>query len=358
MTRLDRHGQVQTVLGLIAPEELGVTLPHEHFLVDSTVWFREPTACSEKFLAHQPVNLENLGWVRYHPMSNLDNMLLDDERVAIDEGLRFKYAGGGTVVDLTSLGLGRDPLALARISRATGLNVVMGCGYYVEEAQRGAAPLTEDAITDSIVRDLEVGVDATGIRAGIIGEIGIGGWPMRQSERSALQAVAHAQQETGAPVNIHPGNSPNSPFEIVEVLLKAGADITRVVISHVERTIVRHEVYVELAKSGCYLEFDGFSFEGWYQRRMVVSEENPIKADFPNDAGRIDEIMALISDGFLTQILISHDHCMKYRLWRYGGPGYSHLLDNVMPLMQEKGLQDSDIREIMLENPKRLLPFA
>ena len=69
----------------------------------------------------------------------------------------------------------------------------------------------------------------------------------------------------------------------------------------------------------------------------------------------LNEILALIADGFLDQVLISHDLCMKHRLWKWGGPGYSHILDNVVPLMREKGFTEEQIQGILVENPRRLM---
>jgi len=352
-------GKVQTVLGAIDAGELGVTLHHEHFLVSTAIRFREPDETSLKALALQPVSLENLGWIRYHPQSNLDNLQFLDEELAIEEALRFKRAGGVSVVDMTNIGIGRDPLALARISRATGLNVVMGAGYYTEATvpQEVRTGLTEDKMVDRIVRDITDGVGTTGIRAGIIGEIGTE-WPMSDFERMSLRASARAQKETGAPINVHTGTSPSSPFEIVSVLEAAGADLSRVGISHVDSRIFDHRIAVELARTGVYLGYDSFSLEGWYERRTVLSEDNPLKCDVPNDAGRLNEILALIADGFLDQVLISHDLCMKHRLWKWGGPGYSHILDNVVPLMREKGFTEEQIQGILVENPKRLMQFV
>jgi len=164
---------------------------------------------------------------------------------------------------------------------------------------------------------------------------------------------------TGAPVHIHPGHSPNLIFEIIEVLNQAGADISRVAMSHIERTIFDHNMRVELAKTGCYLEYDSFGFEGYHPVRHVLSEENPVKCDIPNDAGRVNEIIALIEEGFINQILVSADHCTKDRLWHYGGPGYAHILENVVPLiMRDKGMTEEQIHTILVENPKRLLQFV
>ena len=368
-------GKVQTVLGLIDPEDVGITLPHEHVLTDLTVFFKEPEAAGEKLLAHQLVSLENLWWIRYHPFNNRDNLCLLDEQMAVNELLRYKYAGGNSVVDMSCIGMSRDPLALARVSRATGLNIIMGTGYYLEETW--PPNITEEIMAEEMIKEITEGVGNTGIRAGIIGEIGtemIGGIEAGYKETSSLEpeaihlaenykillrAVARAQRETGAAINIHPGHSPDSPFETIELLGNAGVDISRVVISHIDRTIFSHDTRVKLARTGCYLEYDIFSWEGYHPVRHVLSEDNPIKCDVPNDAGRVTEIMALIEEGFLNQILISQDQCIKTRLCSYGGSGYAHILQNVVPLiMREKDMPEAHINTLLIENPKRLLTFT
>ena len=355
----DLSGKVQTVLGLISPEDLGVTRPHEHLLDDISCWFEEPAASSDRLLAHQPISLENVGWVRYHIFGNLDDLRLVDEQVAISEALRYKYVGGNSIVDVTPIDAGRDPLGLARISRATSLNIVMGTGYYVDRpaTMPGFLNLTEEMITEEMLRDITVGVGNTGIRAGIIGEIGVE-WPMRDRERATLRAAANVQNQTGAVISIHPGHSPDSPFEIIEILRDAGADISRVVMGHIECRIFDHDTRVRLAKTGCYLQHDTFGLEGWYHPRSVLSEVNPVKGDVPNDAGRINAIMALINEGFLKQILVSQDICKKHQLHRYGGLGYDHILQNVVPSMRQKGMPEEYIHTILVENIKRLLPFV
>jgi phosphotriesterase-related protein len=350
------RGKVQTVLGIIAAEELGVTLPHEHFLIDLSVRFQHPVRISDRAMSLKPVNLENLGWIHYHPMSNIDNLQLMDEEIAVKEGLLYKHSGGHSVVDVTNVGIGRDPLALARIARATGLNIVMGSGYYSEKTWPDGFVPTEEMIAEQIVRDIEVGVEDTGIKAGLIGEIGTE-WPISDNEKMSLRAAAAAQAKTGAAINVHSGNSPACPFEIIETLERAGADVGHVVISHCDTRIFDHATLVRLAETGCYVEYDCFGFEGWYERRMVLSEDDPVKCDLPNDAARIDTLIRLIEAGFLGNILISHDICTKYRLRQYGGAGYAHILDNVVPLMRAKGMAEAHINALLVENPKRFLQF-
>src|SRR5262249_21923229 len=191
-----RAGHVQTVLGPIAPEAMGITLPDEHLLIDFKVMFAEPAAASEKGRAWEPVSLGNLGWVRQNFNANLDNLRLTDERVAIDEIRLFQQAGDATVVDPTPVTLARDPPALARIARATGLNVVMGSGYYVAAShpldmdRRGV-----DSLAREMIADVTMGAGESGVRAGLLGEIGTT-YPWTANEQKVLRAAIAAQRET------------------------------------------------------------------------------------------------------------------------------------------------------------------
>src|SRR2546428_2682184 len=161
-------GKALTVLGAVDADTMGVTLPHEHLLIDFAVMFREPAAASDKALAHQPVSLANLGWVRQNFNANLDNLRLLDEQTALDEIMLFRRAGGQTVVDPTNVSLARDPLALTRISRATALNIVMGAGYYVAAAHPADRDRrSQDSIVRKMLRDATPAVGATGVQAGL-----------------------------------------------------------------------------------------------------------------------------------------------------------------------------------------------
>jgi len=361
MTNSEQKGKVQTVLGLIAPEEVGVTLMHEHLFADGTVsgyYFKEPEAASDRVLAHQPVSLENLWFVRYRMKDNLDNLMLLDEDTAIREAMLFKLQGGSTLVDQTNIGIARDPQGIARVSRATGLNVVMGCGYYVEDSYPSKNHVTNSSVEelgDEMVKDIEVGVGATRIRSGMIGELGCS-WPLRDNERKVLQAGAYAQRRTGASINVHPGRAPRAITEIADVLEKAGADLSRVVISHMDRCGYPLDVRKELLKRGCVLEYDVFGMEGYYPARSALLDG--VLPDIPNDVGRIKEIQELISLGYLQQIAISQDIGMKMQLTTYGGWGYAHILRDVVPLMGVYGFTDEHIDTLLVETPRRLLTFV
>jgi len=358
VSRSERSGRVQTVLGTVDPEDLGPTLTHEHLLLDMRCWYVEPTSAEDKALAQESVSLGNLGWVRYHYSSSLDNLRLEDEAVAVAEMRRYKRAGGCALVELTSIGLGRSPLGLARISQASGVHVIMGTGYYVTNLAGtcDGNDLDEDQIVAHIVQDIEMGDAETGIRAGIIGEVGAE-WPLREADRTSLRAAARAQRETGAALSVHPGRSPQAPFEILDLLAAEGVDPTRIVMGHVDRTLFEHDTRVELARRGCYLSYDQFSIEGWSPFRMVRSESGREPMRMPIDAERVEQIAALVEEGFIGQLLLSHDHCHKHRLWKYGGPGYGHILTNIVPLLRGCGLDEQEISTILIRNPQRLLRF-
>ena len=344
-------GQAQTVLGPIAGEAMGITLPHEHLLIDFEVMFKEPVNGSERGIARQPVSLANLGWVRQHFSSNLDNLQLLDEGVARDEALLFKHAGGQTFVDPTNRGLARDPLALARVARATGLNIIMGSGYYVDAAHpSNMGTRTTDEVAREIVADLTVGVDETGVRAGFIGEIGTT-WPWTDNEKKVVRAAVAAQRETGAALMIHPGRHERLPLEIVSFIRKEGADLGRTIMCHIERTIVDPAVLLELAASGVYLEYDLFGLETSYY------PYNPA-FDMPNDGERMRQLLFLIERGHLSQLLMSHDIAYKHCLTKWGGFGYHHLLVNVIPRLRAKGADDKTIQTLLVDNPRRAFVFA
>lgn len=344
-------GQAQTVLGPVPATALGITLPHEHLLIDFAVMFREPAGASEKGLAYQPVRLGNLGWVRQHFNANLDNLRLLDEDVARDEAWLFRRAGGQTFVDATNRSLGRDPAALARVARATGLHIVMGSGYYVAAAHPPDMDRRSvDDLAREIVRDVTVGAGDTGIRAGLIGELGCT-WPWTENEKKVVRAGVIAQRETGAPLMIHPGRHESAPAEILDLVRKEGGDLSRTIMCHIDRTMAEVERVLDLAATGVYLEYDLFGLENSYY---------PYNPDFdmPNDGGRMRHVLKLIAAGRGRQVLLSHDIAYKTSLTRWGGYGYHHLLVNVVPRLRRKGLDQAALDTLLVENPARIMAFA
>ena len=346
-------GKVQTVLGTINPEELGVTLMHEHLLSDTESNRRPPVQASATTLDlfYKPVSPEVLGYRRHYGATNADNDKLIDISVSIEEAMLYKEYGGDTLVDVTSIGIARDPMGLYRISRVTGLNIIMGSSHYVAASHPpDMDDRSEEAITAQIVRDVTEGADGTGIRSGIIGEVGCTS-PLRDNERKVLRASARAQSLTGAPLTIHPGRDEENPFEIVEVLSEAGADLNRTIMGHLDRTIYQHSNLKRLAETGCYLEWDMFGREWSFYR------QNP-DADIINDATRMDDIAWIISEGYGDKVVLSHDIAHKHRLLRYGGTGYFYILAHIVPRMLRRGFTEESVHKLLVTNPQAALTFV
>ena len=353
MNKSELKGKVQTVLGLISPEDLGITLPHEHLISDGTTWYCDPDEASEKRLARHPVSIDILWWLRYHPFQNWDDQQLLDERTAIDEVLIYKAYGGKSIVELSIRGTSPDPLAIARISRVTGVNIIMGTGYYVEQSYPKNIDMnakSEEEIADEFISDILEGFGNTGIHAGIIGELGCS-WPFTDNEKKVLRAAARAQKVTGAAINIHPGQNEAAAMEHIREIDKAGADLSRTIMSHCDRAVREPTNRLELAKTGCCIEYDLFGREGYYPPRHRV-------LDVPNDHQRINELRELADKGYQNQIFISHDNWTKSSLCFYGGWGYAHILREAVPVMRLKGLSQELINTWLIDNPKRMLTFV
>jgi len=344
-------GKIQTVTGKINPSDLGITLPHEHILIDFLVFFEEPIEATERKMAHESVKLENLWWVRQNLFTNLDNVRLIDEDLGIHETARFKLAGGSSIVEMSNVGLGRDPNGLVRVSRATGLNIIMGSGFYVGLAQtRAIQMMSPEELANIIIKDIFEGVNGTDVCAGMIGEIGAM-VPIEEFEIKSLRAAAIAQRETGAPINIHPSHSDNLVIENIKILKDAGADLSHTAISHCDAWCLTEDILKMILDEGCYVEFDTFGYEGYfppYQGRHF---------NFPTDEQRVKNLFKLIKKGYLNQILIASDHCVKTSLTKFGGFGYDHILRNVVPLMLMNGISKDQINTILIDNPKNLLTF-
>ena len=241
-------------------------------------------------------------------------------------------------------------MALPGVSNATGVNIVMGASHYVNTHHPpGMDDLTEDDIVDLIVGDITEGAQGTGIRSGIIGEVGCA-WPLADNERKVLKASARAQRMTGAPLLIHPGRDETAPLEIIDILDRAGADLSHTIMGHLDRTVFERETLKQIAESGCYMEWDLFGWVGSYYAA------NP-DIDMPSDDQRLERIAWISSEGYGRKVVVAHDICTKHRLEKYGGHGYSYILDHIAPRMLTRGFTPEGVHDILVSNPAEALTF-
>ncbi len=358
-------GKAMTVKGPIDPENLGVTLMHEHvFWPMSQESLYAPdrfTPITEAVQYHEKLTLENLHVARQREGSIRDAIVLSDEKMAVAETSEFRIWGGSTIVDVTDIGIGRDPRALYRVSTATGLNIVMGCSWYVPmNHPDDMDERTVEDLTDEIVRDITVGVGDTGIRAGIIGEVGISGNPLTPNEIKVTRASARASRTTGAAISLHWGGLGREKLEIAGVIGEEGGDLTRTIFGHTDLIAGNMPLMLELLELGVYVEFDLLG------RVIVPLSWEPLNSEDPwaeyltysGTALVADAIPKLIEAGYTDRVLISQDTCSKIQLKHFGGTGYSFILETFLPHLRRLGVTEKEIDQIVVENPKRLLTFA
>jgi predicted metal-dependent phosphotriesterase family hydrolase len=308
----ERGGFVRAVGGDLAPGELGLTLCHEHLMTKPSV------------------RLQDGG-----------DMVLDDERRAVDELLLFAGAGGSALIELTVPEFGRDSEALKRISAASGVHVIATTGHVSEDYWQGVLEIprmTESQLVDEMVRDLTEGCDGTAVRAGII-KAGSSHNAVSPAERRVLRAAAKAQAITGAPITTHT-TAGTMAAEQARILVEAGADPRRVCLGHLDRRLAYAE-HRALASDGFLLGYDCFS-KDWYEP----------------DAARVDCIIRLCRDGLAAHLCVSGDLARRsQRVAWGGGPGYTFIPWRIVPWLRREGASDEDIEQIMVGNPRRLLTW-
>ena len=336
-------GAVMTVLGPVDPGRLGITLVHEHIWMDST-----PMLAAHGYDpdADGPFDAARAAEARWNPGTHPDNYRLTDADLIAAELAHLATAGAATVVDVTPVELGRDPTALESLARSTGLNIVMGAGHYlaaVHGPEVAARP--ERDLTALLVDEVENGVGGTGIRPGIIGEIGTSDPPVGADLR-VLRAAAAAALATGLAVSVHLHPWGRTGELVADTLLEAGAPPDRIVLGHLTTAHADADYLAALAGRGTWLAFDLVGFD----HSLLGAGRYP-----PSDADVVETVARLVGEGLGDRILVSQDLGVRSRLHAYGGWGYDHLLRHVVPLLRAAGLDDGDVERLLVDNPRRLL---
>lgn len=344
----DLTGQALTVTGPVDPQALGQTLMHEHIFVDlrRPPRFHRPGEDSPE--AAEPLTLACLARTR-HGRPNADNDVLDDFDEMLAEVLAFARCGGRTMVEVSPRGLGRAPEELRRLSRASGLNIVMGGGWYTPTFH--PADMDErdvDALADIIVRDVAVGAGDTGVRSGVIGEVGAETAPLTANELKSVRASGRASRVTGAPVTFHVGGVGEDKLRVLDVLADEGVPASNVVLGHAGEVIADPALGERVLARGVFVEFDFLASPGSPWGHLVLTSDHKVARG----------IADLIERGYAQQILLGHDVCQKIQLKRYGGQGYDYIPRHFLPALRRLGVSEEAIRTIMVDNPARALAFA
>jgi predicted metal-dependent phosphotriesterase family hydrolase len=306
--------RVMTVSGPIPPDRAGFTLPHEH-----------------------------TGIALWHVEGRTDYWeLTPDEDVLIEELREFRRRGGATLVDLTLDGVGRDPHRLRRLAAATGVNIVMGCGWYRGSYYPPEARIDRRSVDDlaaELVAEMDSGVAGSGIRPGIIGEIGVDKPWVSPAEERVHRAAARAARQTGMAISTHGVQSPVGLAQL-RIFEEEGVDPARVVIGHAD-SYLDMDHYLAVLARGANLQFDflghPFGIESSIEPRLV------------------EIIVELLERGFGEQLLLSQDVCHNKQLKAHGGAGYVYLHQHFLPTLRTAAVGEGEIRQMTIENPARIL---
>ncbi len=307
----DPSQHIMTVRGPVPPEALGITQTHEHL------------------------------WLNAYEHYKNYQFVLEDLDTMVAELAEFTCRGGRSIVEVTTAEIGRDPVALRKISERSGVNIIMGSGWYREFAYpREVAEKSSRELADDLVREIRYGVGESGIRPGIIGEIGTGVGHILPAEERVFRAAALAQQQTGLAITTHTTRWGTLALEQIAMLEEFGADLSRVIIGHLgDRIGVGH--LLPIAERGVYLEVDNIGY-----------------IDYQPEWVRADNVAALVKEGFGSRILLSQDICLLSHLKYQGGNGYGYLLETFLPLLRQRGVSEEAIHLMLVENPARVLAVA
>jgi phosphotriesterase-related protein len=357
---------INTVAGPISPEELGITLTHEHCLIDLRPYWRAPAEAARRKSSEAAVKITTIGQSRRDPLGNRDNLVLSDVGLATKELREFRELGGSTVVDLTLPDIGRDAKALRALARATGLNIIAGCGHYIQISHpQELADESIDSIENRLLREVQKGIGNTDIRAGVLGEIGTSA-PVHKDEEKVLRAAGRVHTKTGVAIAVHLSPAPRLSQwmgpKVLDILESEGVNPTRVLLCHLDNMLAPGDdffpavsLHRDLAKRGCFIGYDGCGKEHYFP-----SGSRAAFPSFwcPHDRERAKAASLLYEAGFSERLLLSHDVCFKIELIRYGGFGYGHILRTFQSNLQDYGLGLKEISKIMSDNPRSWLTPA
>jgi phosphotriesterase-related protein len=303
-----------TVSGPIPPDRVGFSLPHEH-----------------------------TGIYLWHVADRWDYWeLTPDEPTLIEELGDFRRRGGSTLVDLTLDGVGRDPDRLRRLAIRSGVQLVMGCGwyrgaYYPAEAQIDRRSV--DELAAELIAEFRDGVRGTGVHPGIIGEIGTDKPWVSATEERVHRAAARAAVETGMAISTH-GVMSAVGLAQLRIFEEERVDPARVVIGHADSYPVLDH-YLAVLDRGANLEFDfighRFGTEEAAEPRLV------------------ELIVELLERGYGTQLLLSQDVCHNTQLRANGGFGYAYLQQHFLPTLRTAAVAEGEIAQMTIDNPRRIL---
>jgi len=323
-TELAKMKKIQTILGPVPPEKLGVTDIHEHIIVDG--------------------GLEAL-------MIDWDFNLPSVEK-AIEEVTYFHKAGGNSIVDYGMLGAGRRITKLLKVAEKVPVNIIATSGFFFSGIYRPGCHwvnvYSKDEIADLLVKEITEGMDANDYLGPIVKRLDAKAGQFKaasqynfisKGDEKVFRSVAMAHLETGAPIATHTEKG-TMALEQIEILKSEGVDPSRVTLAHLDRN-PDFGYHKEIAETGAYLQYNG-----------------PSRIKYYPDSVYVDLIIRMVDAGFGKQILMGGDNG-RATMWKSisRALGFSYILEKFVPRLREEGLKESAIQDILVNNPARFLAF-
>jgi phosphotriesterase-related protein len=340
---------VTTVLGPVSVTELGTTLMHEHLTVDATAYVWDPPEPWKTPLRDAPVTPHIAWMLREDPFCSVDNCLLDDVDAVVEELRTFLADDGRTIVDPTCEGMGRRPDVLVDVSERTGLHVVMGAGWYIGRTHSDEVRAASvQQLTEHLLRELTEGVDGTGVRPGILGELGVSA-DFTDAEQRCLRGAARAQASTGLPLMVHLPGWDRYGHRVLDVAEAEGVDPNAVILCHMNPSGGDTYYQRALAERGAWLEFDMTGMGFYYADQDGQSPS-------PDDDARA--VARLVERGHAGRVLLSHDVFVKIMWTRHGGNGFSFIQRLFLPRLQRLGVDQATAESLLIDNPREVFTAA
>jgi phosphotriesterase-related protein len=207
-----------------------------------------------------------------------------------------------------------------------------------------------DDLEARLLAEVEHGLEGTDVRPGLIGELGTSA-ELHPDEERVLRAGARVARRTGLPINIHcdPPRRVGVVLQILDVLESEGADLRRVSLSHLDE-IEDLDYHQAVLQRGVITGFDSFGHEGGYF--------NPTWRSL-SDMAKMTTLVELARRGYEEQLVLSQDMHRKHFLHRFGGHGYDHVLQRIVPRLRTTyGLDEATLDAMLVGTPRRLLTVA
>jgi phosphotriesterase-related protein len=300
-------------------------------LEQMTIWVIEMEYIDGYTFMHEHIFVD-LSGVKENPDCRLD-CFAD----TVEEMKRLARQGVRNIVEVTNIGMGRNVEYMERVARESGMNLIYSTGFYKEPFYpEYVKEKTEDELAAIMIGDIVNGMDGTGIKASVIGEIGSSKNVIKPTEEKVFRAAAKAHLETGKVITTHTTLG-TMGLEQIRLLKEMGVDVNRVIIGHVDLSSDL-EYILRLIDSGVYVEFDTIG-----------------KNNYVPDETRADILAEIAGRGLDERVVLSLDITRKSHLFIHGGIGYTYLINHFLPMLKERGVRDQAIENMLRWNPQRIL---